>query len=413
MNYSVSQFVKERRDFFLKIQTEDPSLISKKCILVFGNEACDLDSTISAIAMSYLYDRHSDGRLYVPLVSATRRELLLMRGEVLHVLRLLSITLDDLLYLSEIDLKGETISAFLTDHNELALYWTRQMRPPSPIDVIAIIDHHQDAGKFLRASPRDIRVCGSTCSILALRALMYDNDDIQKDLLNDHSLGFTVNERSDDTNKISTFRTVPADLREALLSVIVFDTVNMSWRETDTDWAAISALTEISDRSLIKKDTSLIMACLEEAVFSVPEASIELADILYKDCKIYEDSKNRLYAITVVRVPLTHYMQSGNHEEIVQQFMRDQSLYLLLVLIPIRERGSESFNQHLAIFVDEKIITVESIYEILQRENLRLDSLEYSGTGGFWNAYVQGNTQISRKQIHPILKNFLGSPLES
>jgi hypothetical protein len=199
--------------------------------------------------------------------------------------------------------------------------------------------------------------------------------------------------------------------------VIVFDTVNLTWRQTQIDWLALSALMGYSivgppeeERRLIREKTSIIMENLRDSVAAVPEASIPLKDVLYKDFKVYEDKNGRLYGIAVVRVPLEHYANE-DYSEIVFDFMRAQSVYLLAIFTPLAVEDSSDFIQHLILFVDPSIISLDCVYSTLQDNNLQLRPLGHpQADGNTWEAYLQGNNSISRKQLHPILRALLGTP---
>lgn len=135
-----------------------------KCILVMGNEACDLDSMISSLV--YAYYKHlssNEAILYIPFWQIKREDIEL-RQECIYLFQSLGLEevlknvfcLDDLPILfasvAKKDIFANVIGAILCDHNKITLEVSEN------INVVAVIDHHVDTQAHPSASPYIIEV---------------------------------------------------------------------------------------------------------------------------------------------------------------------------------------------------------------------------------------------------------------
>lgn len=137
--------------------THDSSAAS----IYLGNEACDLDSVASALALAYA--KHASGSPSVAVLNVQRDELRLRR-DVMLMLQDVEIDTSALTFVDEINLntalsRGGGLT--LVDHNELALH----QRELSSY-VIRIVDHHADKGEHTGAL-RLIERTGSCASIVS------------------------------------------------------------------------------------------------------------------------------------------------------------------------------------------------------------------------------------------------------
>ncbi|TNY21289.1 hypothetical protein DMC30DRAFT_376164 [Rhodotorula diobovata] len=136
-------------------------------IIVQGNEGGDLDSLVSALALSYVYTHQPEPQKAVALLQ-TEEDALDLRPEnplALHYARMSS-GHRDLLTLDELPMKPEEVSRrirgiALVDHNVPRSMWAEA-------EVVAIIDHHDDRGIANgTANPRIIERSGSCSSLIA------------------------------------------------------------------------------------------------------------------------------------------------------------------------------------------------------------------------------------------------------
>ena len=150
---------------------------SPHVVLIMGNMAGDLDSSASAIGLSYLLN-HAQSYftaaygvprgVYVPLVQTARGDLR-QRRENLLVYEMVGAPAADLLCVDELgDLAAAArrMSLGLVDHPVLGEEWGTQGR------VVTIVDHHEDEGAHQDAPLRVIRspsthLVGSATSLVA------------------------------------------------------------------------------------------------------------------------------------------------------------------------------------------------------------------------------------------------------
>lgn len=139
--------------------------------VIFGNEACDFDSIVSAIVLAwYLRSVHagsSASHVFVPMLPISREDLAL-RGEADFALRQAGVDPTLLLFQEDVDLRrisqSHALSVILVDHNQLKA--SQAWLAPH---VAAILDHHEDMRLYPRthhADLRQIEVVGSCTSLI-------------------------------------------------------------------------------------------------------------------------------------------------------------------------------------------------------------------------------------------------------
>ncbi|KAI3618522.1 hypothetical protein CBS9595_002885 [Malassezia furfur] len=154
-----------------------------RLVLIMGNDAGDLDSAASAIALSYVL-AHAPayaaglgfpaGTAFVPLVQTPRADLA-QRRENLLVYEALGVPLDALLTIDDLGVDvGRSVALSphanvglgLVDHARLAPAWGTARH------VDLVVDHHEDDGAYLDARLRVVRApsrdpVGSCASLVA------------------------------------------------------------------------------------------------------------------------------------------------------------------------------------------------------------------------------------------------------
>ncbi|GAA6017578.1 hypothetical protein JCM8202_000339 [Rhodotorula sphaerocarpa] len=140
-------------------------------VIVMGNEAGDLDSLVSALTLSYLFNHLDKPQKAVALLQ-TEQDALDLRPEnslALHYARMSS-GHRDLLTIDELPIKPSEMwhrikGIALVDHNVPRAIWERAQ-------IVAIIDHHDDRGLANgTAQPRIVETAGS-CSSLVTKYLL-------------------------------------------------------------------------------------------------------------------------------------------------------------------------------------------------------------------------------------------------
>ena len=146
------------------------------CVVSVGNDAGDLDSVVSAIALSYWLD--TPGLRYLPVASFPRQDFKLRQDATLLFAHSgLPCGTDDaaptnLLHWGELTPEAlgrwPGIGVALTDHNKVAVEVSGTLGAGAK--VTAVVDHHNDerAASTLSSPLRVIdAAAGSTCSLLA------------------------------------------------------------------------------------------------------------------------------------------------------------------------------------------------------------------------------------------------------
>lgn len=317
----------------------------------------------------------------IPFMNTERPSVMAMRGEIVSVLGALSVTLKDLVYFGDVFSRASSgLDLALVDHNELSGRWRKRYPGIRSLNVLSILDHHQDARQFLDARPRTITACGSTATLLTLQ-VVEEGDPIRLQRL-DHISG-------------------------ALLKTIVFDTVNLTWRQTELDRQAVALL---SNRGQV--DTRLLMDALEDAIDATPESNFGIFDLLGKDFKLYSygatDNNVIYYGISTLHISFEDMFSSQPlpvWEAEVRRFMEEEDLVVLLMTNAMREKGASTHRQQLAICTQNPAMHRELV-DIFDGRQLGLLEIHSSST---LSLHDQTNITISRKQLHPILKEYLAS----
>lgn len=157
----------------------------KKTQVVLGNESCDLDSAVSAIAYAFLLHslragrEDSDGVGVVPVLNIPRRDFPL-RTEVTYWLGKHGVSQEALVFRDEIELhelhrKG-FLQLFLVDHNILPAGDTCLESA-----VCCVIDHHR-LERQLGAGGDDIQLeMVGSCSTLIAERILRENKTLLED----------------------------------------------------------------------------------------------------------------------------------------------------------------------------------------------------------------------------------------
>ena len=346
---------------FLK---EVKNLGTKEVVYVIGNEAADLDSVASAICLAYTWENF-DGKPLVPVVN-NRKEVLCMRGEIIHALSRVGLTLEDLVYADALPAEFECI---LVDHNEPSLKWVMLK-----YRVRAIVDHHADSGLFIEASPRIVRVCASTCSLIA-------------DLCNAQ---------------------VAEEIKPLLELAIVFDTVNWTWRATDFDIQIGQKLFYASNADELHTKCAGIMEDIEGAL--IDEAALEPYLLLFKDFKSYKCS-GIAYGTSVVHIPLLDFMRNDPNAFALNEadkFLREEGLEFLVILTAVREPGQYTSYQELALFSRSQERYSRLIEHLTPPVQLVSRQQEFTPSLSF-GLFDHLNLDISRKKLAPMIQHFLSA----
>ncbi|NXS54316.1 PRUN1 Exopolyphosphatase, partial [Brachypteracias leptosomus] len=338
--------------------------------VVMGNEACDLDSTVSALAMAYFLAKTSPSprAAFIPVLNIPRADLAL-RTETTFLLREQGIPASALLFRDEIDLGGlhhaGLLSLTLVDHHVLP-------GADAALEeaVVEVLDHRpleRDRGAGCQVTAEPVGSCATLV-----------------------------------TERIAQGPLGVLDRQTAALlhGTILLDCVNLSpaaGKVTPRDVACV-ALLEDRFPDLPPRDT--IFEALQAAKFDVSGLTTE--QMLRKDLKVLSGDELVL-AISAIYVDLDTFLQRPALLQDLDTFCQARGYTGLLAM-------TISFNQHkepsrqLAVYSQHETLrgTVCQALEEATTPALNLQPLPSP-----WPSlatYAQGNALASRKKVLPILR---------
>ncbi|KAI9271429.1 hypothetical protein BY458DRAFT_509437 [Sporodiniella umbellata] len=327
-------------------------------VLVSGNDSADLDSIISCILFAYWSTQTEPNKVYVPVVKVAREELSL-RPELAHVLGKVGLGMDHVLCGAEIPLNQQVI---LIDHNVATA-------PFNDEQVVGVLDHHVDEGKYKHCKPRTIAPVGSCISLV-----------------------------------LAHFPEVKLDAvtgRLALAPLLV-DTINLRWdlgRTTAMDQASLTRLAPWAE------DRQAYFDAIEAIKKDVDRVSN--TDLLRKDYKQFTVGPYQIGTSAIPWFFEAWFKREGGSDPIsqsVHQFAHDRKLDLQLVLTAYDHQGD--YRRQLALFVyHPDLLPLLDAAEASQE--LKLAPIH---TGCY---YQQHNIHMSRKQVWPWCQHWIKAHLDS
>ncbi|XP_022075977.1 exopolyphosphatase PRUNE1 [Acanthochromis polyacanthus] len=339
--------------------------------VVLGNEACDLDSMVSALAYAYFLSKtaHSE-MLVLPLLNIRQSELLL-RSDNVFLLRQTGLSPDLLLFRDQLDLQAlqrdRRLRLTLVDHNVL---------PSSDSDlevaVVEVIDHHLQEREPSSSCPVTVETVGS-CATLVTERIIQKSPQI-----------------------------LDQQLAQLLYAAVVLDCVNMSpaaGKVTPKDSQFAAAL---ETRFPALPPRGALFQALQNAKFDVSGLNTE--QMLLKDMKAVSGSLN--LAVSVLYVTLEEFLQRAELEADLSGFCQKFGFDLLLLMTISFTENKEPIRE-LAVFSHSTTCRDQVSQYLEQAHSPALDLSPISCPHRLLSAYQQGNTLASRKKLLPIVKDFL------
>lgn len=373
----------------------------------------DLDSVASALGYAWVHS-HTSGKAIAYIT--TPREDFVLRAENLHALGLAGITQPfEVLYCSGDPMPSQVSQFALVDHNVLN---TRYASPTTR--VVAVIDHHEDEGRYMHtADPRIIEPAGSCASLVARLSQ-------------------------------SSHLAMPQELSTLLLSAILIDTKGLKagGKALDVDREAAAFLLPLShltcgeECSTLPEITHLssvqsLSVALEEKKSDVSHLSTR--DLLRRDYKEYAfrlPASDHVITAGLATVPLrlsNFFTSSKSPVKEIRDWIVERDISVLGVLTTFRSKKGKGKREQLWIIKagDEGI--AEKLWRGLEsNEELAMKRLAFAKLGSVDNtdtedseeqevitdeavfgksyiarAYKQGNASATRKQTAPILRRIL------
>ncbi|NWY69019.1 PRUN1 Exopolyphosphatase, partial [Erithacus rubecula] len=336
--------------------------------VVMGNEACDLDSTVSALALAYFLAQSSPRAAVVPVLNIPRAELAL-RTETTFLLRERGIPAASLVCRDEIDLRAlhraGLLSLTLVDHHLLP-------GADAALDeaVVEVLDHRPLERR--RAAPCRVTVepVGSCATLVAERILQGPPGVLD--------------------------RTTAALLH----GTILLDCINLSpaaGKVTPRDEACV-ALLEERFPDLPARDA--VFGALQAAKFDVTGLSTE--QMLRKDLKVISNDEV-LVGISGVFEDLETFLLRPGLLQDLESFCQDRG-YAGLVAMTVSFNERHEPTRKLAVYSQQEPLrsTLCRALEEATAPALLLRPLPSRGPG--LAAYAQGNATATRKKVLPILR---------
>ncbi|KAH8829159.1 hypothetical protein DL96DRAFT_1668749 [Flagelloscypha sp. PMI_526] len=376
----------------------------------------DLDSVASSIAYAW-FNKTLNNQPTIPLVRIEHEDLVL-RPENMKALATAGIDkpAEQLLCLTEVT-SLPSISynnIVLVDHNRLGPPWSKS---DPPIDVVAVIDHHEDEGSYKsNANPRVVEPAGSCASLI------------------------TRHWRSLDAS-------FPPELSHLLLSAILLDTGGLSPKGKAVDADRVAASYLIHSSGLVSENSVTASSSSTEPgqtvpLHKVPEvrqlsdllsdmkediSSLSIRDLLRRDYKEYQytfNGESVQVGLATVPLKLGAWANTEKMGEESLQFMRSRGVSILGILTTFKtEKKKKHKRQTLWVFDIDGKDHLQSATETLTKglelsEELKLVEhkkfqLTTNDTGCQWKAYKQGNAKATRKAVAPLVKDLLDTTSSS
>ncbi|KAJ3143209.1 hypothetical protein HK100_000008 [Physocladia obscura] len=380
-------------------------------IFVVGNEACDLDSFVSSVAVAVQQTAATKSHsLFVPMLGIRRSDFVL-RGDCTAALRYAYPTeysdildslcfMDDSLANSQQTTTNTIQNIFLTDHNIPAKSLLTRFN--DSIHVVGILDHHSDEGLF------------ADCELLRVVDSVGCATSLAVDLLS--TVNFFDNSRAATAaTAAALLTTVDHAFAKLLISPILLDTVNLDPsfnRVTPTDIAAAQQLVLAIHKIDPAYDPLAHFRLLQLAKFDT--SSLSVREMLRKDYKQTSTSGTEL-GISSVTTSFDDLIRredgTGDFTKVIasiRAYCSELRLGILIVMTAFEDSKSKSFERELVIFVPRngKIGSASrNLFDLLeQRSDLKLNHLKtVEDDDGILRWYKVGNAKISRKLLQPII----------
>ncbi|KAM9685834.1 exopolyphosphatase PRUNE1 isoform 1-T1 [Trichechus inunguis] len=351
---------------------------SRPLHVVLGNEACDLDSMVSALTLAFYLAKTTEAEeVFVPVLNIKRSELPL-RGDNVFFLQKVHIPESILIFRDEIDLhalhQAGQLTLILVDHHVLpksdaALQET----------VAEVLDHRPIEQEHCPPCHVSVELVGSCATLVTERILQGAPEILDR------------------------------QTAALLHGTIILDCVNMDLK--------IGKAT-LKDRRYVEKLEALfpdlpnrndIFDSLQKAKFDVSGLTTE--QMLRKDQKTIHRQGTKV-TVSAIYMDLEAFLQRSGLIADLRAFCQAHSCDVLVAMTILFNTNNEPVRQ-LAVFCPHVALrmTICGVLERSHAPSLKLTPLP--STHPDLQAYLQGNTQVSRKKLLPLLQEALSAYLDS
>lgn len=338
-------------------------------MLVFGNEAADLDSVVSAIGLAWALKNARKSCSALPLIPIKREDFRL-KTESRWVLSQTGIDAEKLFFQDDVlpldTLMSRVRGLALVDHNRLANGFSKYQDK-----VRLIMDHHEDLRLYPHALRR-IEPVGSCATLVG------------QDLINGR--GGAAGE-------------IPGNLAVLLLGAILIDTVNLdpkAGRATPRDHAVATHL-----QPLAGLDTDGFYQGIRAAKSDIREMGTR--DLLKRDCKTFQFNK---VTCTVASVPLAleQWMERDmGLAKGIETYAREMQADILMTM---NTQRIPEFSRGIAVFCKSPVLFTTISAMLASNLDLEIIPPPQGFDCGDVHFFRQGNLSLSRKKLEPMLDRY-------
>ncbi|XP_071787927.1 uncharacterized protein [Asterias amurensis] len=350
----------------------------KNIHVILSNESCDLDSAVSALVWAYHLSKEETQHKWdvvVPVLNIPRHDFPL-RTEVTHFLSTLNHD-DSLVFRDDVNINNlhadGRLSLTLVDHNTLS-------RADAHLDAVVkeIIDHrsnnrHGDDEEEICVT---IEMVGSCCTLVAEKILA-ENCDVIDD-----------------------------GIAKLLLGPILVDTVNLSASAGKATAKDITMVEELS-KLCPDLDKDKMYQELQEAKADISGFTCD--EILRKDFKCVTGASMNI-GMSSIPMNLNDFVEKPSVERDLHDFCSSKNLRLLVLMSLTLNQDDEAHRQISVYSSNTSDSMKDELLQTLDESSspeLILSELETDSPGVV--VYSQGNVKASRKQVLPLVKDFLTS----
>ncbi|XP_053653271.2 exopolyphosphatase PRUNE1 isoform X2 [Cherax quadricarinatus] len=339
--------------------------------VVLGNEACDLDSAVSALVYAFLlYSLRKDStEVVLPVLNIPKRDYPL-KTEVVFWLEKHNILPEMLFFRDEVDLQHQRetgeLQLTLVDHHQLA---------PSDsfldASVVFILDHrklerHPQSGGIV------VEMVGSCCTLVTEQVL---------------------------ARNPALLDSVTASL---LYGTIILDTVNLNEaakRVTPKDVDMIGRLQPLLSSSINRSE---IFQQLTNAKANV--SGLTSDQLLRKDVKVTSAGDLKV-GVASVPMMVKEYLQRPEVGETLSEHCSSED-YSVLVIMGISITG-EVVHRDIAIYSPQDHLRNQLVVYLRDAQGEVLQLLPFDSDIVGCSAFLQRNIAASRKVVLPLIKEWL------
>ncbi|XP_006217023.1 exopolyphosphatase PRUNE1 isoform X1 [Vicugna pacos] len=352
--------------------------VSRPIHVVLGNEACDLDSMVSALALAfYLAKTTETEEVFVPVLNIKRSELPL-RGDNVFFLQKIHIPESLLIFRDEIDLhalhQAGQLTLILVDHHVLP-------KSDAALEeaVAEVLDHRPIDQKHCPPCHVSVELVGSCATLVTERILQGAPEILDR------------------------------QTAALLHGTIILDCVNMDLKVGKATLKDIEYVEKLEALFPDLPRRNDIFDSLQKAKFDVSGLTTE--QMLRKDQKTISRQGTKV-AISAIYMDLEVFLQRSGLIADLHALCQAHSYDALVAMTIFFNTHNEPVRQ-LAVFCPHAALRM-TICGVLERSHS--PSLKLTPAPSIHpnlQAYLQGNTQVSRKKLLPLLQEALSAYFDS